>query len=54
VAVGLEGLGVQLRQEQPAHRGRARSALEALAEPTREKVLVVRLRASVALSRLEA
>lgn len=53
VAVGLEGLGVQLRREQPAHLGRARSALVALAEPTREEVLVVRLRASVALSRLE-
>ena len=54
VAMGLEGLALQLRHEQAAHHGRARGGLEALAEPTREEVLVVRLRANVALTRLEA
>lgn len=54
VAMGLEGLAMQLRHGQPAHHGRARGGLEALAEPTREDVLVVRLRANVALARLGA
>lgn len=53
VAVGLESLAVQLRQEQPAQHVLARGGLEALAEPTCEAVLVVRLRANVALARLE-
>lgn len=54
VAMGLEGLGLQLRHQQPEHHLQARGGLEALAEPTREEVLVVRLRASVALSRMES
>lgn len=54
VAVGLEALGLQLQPRLPALHQQARGGLEALAEPTREQALVVRLRASVALSRLEA
>jgi phycocyanobilin lyase beta subunit len=54
VAVGLESLGLSLRSNAAtAGHGQARRGLEALAEPTREEVLVVRLRASVALTRLE-
>ena len=54
VAVGLEALGLQLRHQEPAFHQQARGGLEALAEPTREEVLVVRLRANVALTKLEA
>ena len=53
VAVGLEALGLELRPHQPELHQQARSGLEALAEPTREEVLVVRLRANVALTKLE-
>ncbi len=54
VAMGLERLALQLRHEHPVQHVSARGGLEALAEPTREGVLVVRLRASVALARMEA
>ena len=51
VAVGLETLGQRLGQGDGSRR--VRGGLEALAEPTREEVRVVRLRANVALSRLQ-
>ena len=63
VAVGLESLGLGLEAtaaasartpaSAPPLRQQARSGLEALAEPTLEAVRVVRLRASLALSRLQ-
>ena len=53
VAVGLESLALQLEPVPTGPRALARGGLEALGEPTREAVLVVRLRANVALKTLE-
>jgi phycocyanobilin lyase beta subunit len=53
VAMGLESLGRQLTVEQPGLQ-QLREALEALARPDHESIAVVRLRATVALSRLDA
>ncbi len=51
VVVGLETLGQRLELGDGS--GRVRGCLEALAEPTREDVPVVRLRANLALARLQ-
>jgi hypothetical protein len=51
VAVGLEAL-VRRMDPLPPESQRAVSALQALAEPEREETPVVRLRASMACSRL--
>jgi phycocyanobilin lyase beta subunit len=53
VAVGLESLGRQLSADQ-ADLVSLQEALEALAKPSHEDVAVVRLRATVAMSRLDA
>jgi hypothetical protein len=53
VAMGLESLGRQLTVEQPGLQ-QLREALAALARPDHESIAVVRLRATVALSRLDA
>ncbi|MBW4530965.1 MAG: HEAT repeat domain-containing protein [Aphanothece saxicola GSE-SYN-MK-01-06B] len=53
VAVGLEGLALPLPPAHP-HSHRAEACLQQLQDPEREDTLVVRLRAGVALKRLNA
>jgi phycocyanobilin lyase beta subunit len=53
VAVGLEGLALPLPPAHP-HSDRAEASLVQLQDPEREDTLVVRLRAGVALKRLNA
>jgi phycocyanobilin lyase beta subunit len=52
VAVGFEGLALPLAPPHP-HRRRAVAALSQLLQPEQEETLVVRLRAGVALKRLD-
>ena len=53
VAVGLEGLALPLPPPHP-HSERAEASLAQLLDPEREDTLVVRLRAGVAMKRLNA
>ena len=53
VAMALEGLGRQILTAEQAHHPALQDGLEALAQPAREEVLVVRLRARLAMERLE-